>query len=89
MQATVNMIILVSSSSEEMSQASTEQEPMPPAFMQLLAPTREVMEGSRVRLDCVLVGHPEPEVSSRDQVWSIALTRQVKEGSRVRLDCVS
>ena len=49
--------------SEEMSQASTEQEPMPPSFMQLLAPTREVMEGSRVRLDCVLVGHPEPEVS--------------------------
>ena len=57
------------------------------------------MEGSRVRLDCVLVGqgHPEPEVNSSEPVWSllapcivrgIALTRQVMEGSRVRLDCV-
>ena len=52
-----------------MSQASTEQEPMPPSFMQLLAPTREVMEGSRVRLDCVLVGHPEPEVSKLKPVY--------------------
>ena len=23
---------------------------------------QEVMEGGRVRLDCVIVGHPEPEV---------------------------
>jgi len=46
-----------------MSQASTEAEPMKPTVVQALAPTREVMEGSRVRLDCVIVGHPEPEVS--------------------------
>lgn len=47
-----------------MSQASAENEPMAPSFTQKLAPAREAMEGSRVRLDCVLVGHPEPEVST-------------------------
>ena len=39
------------------------EEPLPPTFTQPLSQGREVMEGSRVRLDCVLVGHPEPEVN--------------------------
>ena len=51
---------------EEMSQVSTDVERLPPQrpmFTQLLSPTKEVPEGTRVRLDCVLVGRPEPEVS--------------------------
>ena len=51
-----------SSAAEEMSIASVEGEPMAPVFVQTLPPAREAMEGSRVRLDCVVVGHPEPEV---------------------------
>lgn len=49
-----------------MSQVSTDVERIPaqrPMFTQLLPPTKEVPEGTRVRLDCVLVGRPEPEVS--------------------------
>ena len=38
------------------------EEPVAPTFTQQLLPSREVMEGSRVRLDCVLIGNPEPEV---------------------------
>ena len=53
-----------SSAAEDMSQASAENEPIAPSFTQKLAAAREAMEGSRVRLDCVLVGHPEPEVCS-------------------------
>jgi len=45
-----------------MSVASLE-DPVPPTFTSPLMPSREVMEGSRVRLDCVLIGNPEPEVS--------------------------
>lgn len=37
-----------------------------PMFTQLLPPTKEVPEGTRVRLDCVLVGRPEPEVSDKN-----------------------
>ena len=44
-----------------MSVASLE-EPLAPTFTQPLLPSREVMEGARVRLDCVLIGSPEPEV---------------------------
>lgn len=40
------------------------EEPVAPTFTSPLMPSREVMEGARVRLDCVLVGNPEPEVSS-------------------------
>ena len=53
---------------EEMSQMSTDVERAPvqrPMFTQLLPPTKEVPEGTRVRLDCVLVGRPEPEVSDK------------------------
>ena len=37
-------------------------EPMKPKFLQHLQ-NKEVQEGSRARLDCVIVGYPEPEVS--------------------------
>lgn len=47
---------------EDLSQVSTDVEPQRPMFTQLLSPTKDVPEGARVRLDCVLVGHPEPEV---------------------------
>ena len=36
-------------------------EPMKPKFLQHLQ-NKEVQEGSRARLDCVIVGYPEPEV---------------------------
>ena len=52
--------------SEDMSVGSIE-EAMAPNFTQPLSASREVMEGSRVRLDCVLIGNPEPEVSSRNR----------------------
>ncbi|XP_074642495.1 uncharacterized protein LOC141899810 [Tubulanus polymorphus] len=40
---------------------ASDAEPSQPMFVQHLL-DREVMEGGRVRLDCVIVGQPEPEV---------------------------
>ena len=39
----------------------TDHEPSKPKFTQKLL-NKEVLEGSRARLDCVIVAHPEPEV---------------------------
>ncbi|VDI56857.1 titin [Mytilus galloprovincialis] len=75
----VNVESFYSSAAEDMSQASAENEPMAPSFTQKLAPAREAMEGSRVRLDCVLVGHPEPEV-----VW-FHNDKPVKESKDIQL----
>ena len=41
---------------------SSDAEPTKPRFIQPLQ-DREVLEGNRARLDCVIVAHPEPEVS--------------------------
>ncbi|XP_013393635.1 titin [Lingula anatina] len=51
---------IYSTASEEMSQVS-EAEPVAPTFTAQLN-DREAQEGHRVRLDCVIVGNPEPEV---------------------------
>ena len=45
-----------------MSQTSTDVEPLKPYFSQLLKPNVEAAEGTCVRLDCIIVGQPEPEV---------------------------
>lgn len=65
--------------SESASLASTEIEAVPPNFIQHLSPAKEVMEGSRVRLDCILVGHPEPEV-----IW-YKNDKPVKESKDIQL----
>ncbi|XP_060064415.1 titin-like, partial [Ylistrum balloti] len=75
----VNVENFYSSAAEEMSIASLEAEPQKPSFMQPLAPAREVMEGSRVRLDCVITGHPEPEV-----IW-FRKDKPVKESKDIQL----
>lgn len=45
-----------------MSQTSTDVEPVKPYFSQLLKTNVEAVEGTCVRLDCIIVGQPEPEV---------------------------
>lgn len=64
---------------ESASLASTEIEAVPPSFIQHLSPAKEAMEGSRVRLDCILVGHPEPEV-----IW-YKNDKPVKESKDIQL----
>ena len=64
---------------EDMSQASVEQEPLKPQFTQLLPPTRSAPEGSRVRLDCVIIGNPEPEV-----IW-FKNDKPIKESKNLEL----
>ncbi|XP_012936768.1 uncharacterized protein LOC101859779, partial [Aplysia californica] len=68
-----------SSPGDAASQVSTEMEPLPPRFVQKLPPTKDVPEGTRVRLDCVLVGHPEPEV-----IW-FKNEKPVKESADIQL----
>ncbi|XP_025104045.1 coiled-coil domain-containing protein 141-like isoform X3 [Pomacea canaliculata] len=68
-----------SSPVEDLSQVSTDVEPQRPMFTQLLSPTKDVPEGARVRLDCVLVGHPEPEV-----IW-LKNEKPVKESQDIQL----
>ncbi|XP_064598296.1 coiled-coil domain-containing protein 141-like isoform X2 [Liolophura sinensis] len=58
----VNVESFYSSTGEDISQGSTDVEPVKPMFMQKLALSKQAPERSRVRLDCVIVGHPEPEV---------------------------
>lgn len=72
-------IFIVICNSESASLASTEIEAVPPNFIQHLSPAKEVMEGSRVRLDCILVGHPEPEV-----IW-YKNDKPVKESKDIQL----
>eukprot|EP00106_Octopus_bimaculoides_P016754 XP_014784196.1 PREDICTED: titin-like isoform X3 [Octopus bimaculoides] len=76
-QLTIEQIY--SSTGEEMSQSSTDVEPVKPFFSQLLQATAEVIEGSRVRLDCIIVGNPEPEV-----IW-YHNDKPVKESKDIQL----
>ncbi|CAG5126015.1 unnamed protein product [Candidula unifasciata] len=68
-----------SSPGDEVSQASAELEARAPQFVQKLPPTKEVPEGTRVRLDCVLIGHPEPEV-----IW-FKNEKPIKESQDIQL----
>lgn len=53
---------LYSASDADLSMAS-DVEPTKPKFMKNLE-NKEVQEGARARLDCIIVAHPEPEVIS-------------------------
>ncbi|GFS02469.1 SEC14 domain and spectrin repeat-containing protein 1-like Protein [Elysia marginata] len=68
-----------SSPGDEVSQASADMEAQPPQFVQKLTPSKEVPEGTRVRLDCILVGHPEPEV-----IW-LKNEKPIKESPDIQL----
>ncbi|KAK3083136.1 hypothetical protein FSP39_014900 [Pinctada imbricata] len=75
----VNVESFYSSTAEEASQASTDVGQSEPQFVHHLPVTKEVMEGSRVRLDCVLIGQPEPEV-----IW-YKNDKPVKESKDIQL----
>ena len=59
---------------------SSDAEPTKPRFTQPLQ-DREVLEGNRARLDCVIVAHPEPEVrhsrSSSEAVFARSVLQSV------------
>ncbi|XP_046554795.1 uncharacterized protein LOC124264120 [Haliotis rubra] len=78
-QCRITIESFYSSTGEDMSQASMEQVAIKPHFTQLLSPTKTTPEGSRVRLDCIIVGHPEPEV-----IW-YHNEKPVKESKDIQL----
>ena len=55
---------------------SSDAEPTKPRFTQPLQ-DREVLEGNRARLDCVIVAHPEPEVRHSRIYYSEKITPEM------------